>query len=338
MTIHLAISGAGFIAEIHVRAIRANREASLVAVVEHFSDKAQAFARKFNIPRIYRNLEELIRAGGVDALVIGVPNLLHAPQTMAALKAGLGVLVEKPMALNAREALKMMEASQKYQCPLMVGHCWRFHEDVLWLKQKLQQKPIGRIIRTKGYGVHTRWGPSGWFTKKAMAGGGALVDMGIHALDTARFLIGDPKPDSVYARIGTHYIKGDVDDTGVLIVNWANSVTSYIEAGWWQPHSDGSEAATQLYGSEGFGSVFPTRLEQTRSQSRRTKVYRPMPGIRFSSISLMAMYKAQMAAFLKALSTGRQPEPGGLEGLTNMLVLDAAYTSARTGNVIKVRS
>ena len=85
--------------------------------------------------------------------------------------------------------------------------------------------------------------------------------MGIHALDTARFLLGDPQPVSVYARIGTYYKDFDVDDTGLLIVNWDNGAVSYIESGWWQPHSDGAEAATQFYGSRGFAQLFPTLLE-----------------------------------------------------------------------------
>jgi predicted dehydrogenase len=94
-----------------------------------------------------------------------------------------------------------------------------------------------------------------------LAGGGAIADMGIHAVDTARFLLGDPQPVSVYARIGTHYGDLDVDDTGILVVNWNGGTTSCIEAGWWQPHADGPQAATQLYGTAGFGRIFPSYLE-----------------------------------------------------------------------------
>ncbi len=131
-------------------------------------------------------------------------------------------------------------------------------EEVLWLKAQIDQ--IGPVIRTKGYGVHVNWGPGGWFTQNEFAGGGAMADMGIHALDTARFLLGDPLPVSVYAQIGTYHRDFDVDDTGVILVNWDNGVTSYIESGWWQPRSDGPEAGTQLYGTQGFASLFPTYL------------------------------------------------------------------------------
>jgi predicted dehydrogenase len=77
---------------------------------------------------------------------------------------------------------------------------------------------LGNVIRTTGYGIHTHWGPSGWFTQQQYAGGGALADMGIHAIDTVRFLLGDPDPRSVYAKIGTHSGNYDVDDTAVLMI------------------------------------------------------------------------------------------------------------------------
>jgi predicted dehydrogenase len=255
----IVFAGAGYIINIHAKAAKAQQDVELAAVVEKFSEKSAALAQKFKIKKQYHTVEEMLKAGGVDALVIGTPNFLHAPQAIAALKAGVHVMVEKPMAINAREAGKMIEASAKSGAKLMVAHCWRFDEDVNWLKAQAQK--LGKIVRTKGIGVHTHWGPAGWFTQKEFAGGGALADMGIHALDTARYLLGDPKPVSVYAKIGTHYKDFDVDDTGVIIVEWDNGATSYIESGWWQPHADGPEAATQLYGTQGFGQLFPTQLE-----------------------------------------------------------------------------
>jgi predicted dehydrogenase len=329
MTVKFAIAGAGFIASIHAQAIRSQKGAELVAVVEKFSNKAAAFSEKFGLERHYETVEELLQAGDVDALIIGTPNALHAPQALAALKASVAVMVEKPMAMNAAEAAKMLAASQKSGAVLMVAHCWRFDPEVLWLKK--QSAKLGQILRTKGYGIHVHWGPSGWFTQKALAGGGALADMGIHALDTARFLLGDPQPVSVYAKISTCYGNYDVDDTGTLLVNWDNGVISYIETGWWQPHADGPEACTQLYGIKGFGQLFPTRLEL----SKRTVD----PGFAFPRPEHcpQSMYNAQMAYFLKCIKAGATPVPGGAEGLVNMKIVDAAYKSAKTGQVVEIK-
>jgi predicted dehydrogenase len=331
----IAIAGAGFIAAIHARAVQ-NCGAQVAAVVEKYSDRSATFARQFGISRQYSTVEELLKDGGADAMVIGTPNFLHAPQTLAALKAGIPVLVEKPMAMNAIEAEEMLSASQKSGVALMVAHCWRFDQDVLWLKAQIPR--IGLVVRTKGYGVHTHWGPTGWFTQKKLAGGGALADMGIHALDTARFLLGDPQPVSVYARIGTYYKDFDVDDTGVIIVNWDNGTVSYIESGWWQPHSDGAEAATQLYGQKGFGQLFPTQLELSDPEKKRIEIVKS--GFKFprKEHCPQSMYDAQMAHFIQSIIDKAVPTPSGVEGLVNMEIVDAAYHSARTGKVVKIHA
>jgi predicted dehydrogenase len=330
-----AIIGAGFIASIHARAVH-NCGAQVVAVVEKYSDKSAAFARQFEVSRQYSTVDELLKDGGADAMVVGTPNFLHAKQTLAALKAGIPVLVEKPMAMNATEAEQMLSASRKSGVALMVAHCWRFDQDVLWLKEQVPR--IGPVRRTRGYGVHVHWGPAGWFTQKKLAGGGALPDMGIHALDTARFLLGDPQPVSVYARIGTYYKNFDVDDTGVLVVNWDNGAVSYIESGWWQPHSDGPEAATQLYGLQGFAQLFPTLLELPDPE--KNKVETVKSGFEFPRQvhCPQSMYDAQMAHFIQSITEKSVPNPGGVEGLVNMKVVDAAYRSARSGKVVEIPS
>ncbi len=261
MSVRIAFAGTGYISQIHARAAQKLPGVELAAVVNHRPQSMAAFATEFDIPRRYAAIEDLLRDGDVDAISINSPNYLHAPQAIAALQAGVHVLVEKPMAMDAKEASEMAAASEKSGALLMVAHCWRFDPEVLWLKKQVDRGHLGRIVRTKGYGVHVNWGPGGWFTQKEFAGGGAMADMGIHALDTARFLLGDPQPVSVYARIGTYYRDFDVDDTGVLLVNWENGVTSYIESGWWQPHADSPEAGTQLYGLKGLAQLFPTGLK-----------------------------------------------------------------------------
>ena len=326
MTIRLAFTGAGYIATIHAKAARNQPDVTLVAVVDKFPDKARDFAGKFGVKFCYTSVEELFEEQVVDALVIGTPNFLHAPQAQAALGRGVHVLVEKPMAMNAGEAEQMLVTSRDTGTVLMVAHCWRFDEDVLWLKK--QSAGLGQILRTKGYGVHVNWGPAGWFTQKNLAGGGALADMGIHALDTARFLLGDPQPVSVYARIGTHYKDFDVDDTGVILVNWDNGAVSYIESGWWQPYADGPEACTQLYGTKGFGQVFPTFIQGKNGNRKDSGT--PYPRKEHCPQS---MYDAQMAHFLKCIRIQTTPVPGGAEGLVNMKIVDAAYKSARSGKV-----
>lgn len=330
----IAFAGTGYINKVHAQAAQ-NLGLELVAVANHKVDSMVEFGKRFGISRQYETVDAMLKSGSVDAIVISTPNYLHAPQTIAALNAGVHVMVEKPMAINADEAEQMNEAAAKSGAILMVAHCWRFDPDVLWLKEQSAQ--LGRIIRTKGYGVHTHWGPSGWFTQRQFAGGGAMADMGIHALDTARFLLGDPQPVSVYAKIGTYYKDLDVDDTGVIIVEWDNGATSYIESGWWQTHSDGPEAATQLYGLEGFGQLFPTRVEIRKMKEERIDVVES--GFEFprKEHCPQSLYDDQLKYFVECIEKKQTPNPGGLEGLMNMKVVDAAYESSKTGKVVNIK-
>ncbi len=333
MTIKVAFAGTGYISRVHAQAAQ-KVGLELTAVVNHKADSMAAFGKQFEIPNQYATVEAMLKDENLDALIVNTPNYLHAPQTIAALEAGLHVLGEKPMAINAQQAEQMVAASQKTGPLLMVAHCWRFDTDVLWLKE--QSKRLGKIIRTKSYGVHTYWGPSGWFTQQQFAGGGAMADMGIHALDTTRFLLGDPESLSVYARIGTYYKNFDVDDTGVIIVEWENGAVSYIESGWWKPHSDGPEATTQLYGTQGFGQLFPTKLELPNPQKEKVDIIGAGFAYPRQEHCPQSLYDAQLQYFVECIEQRKTPNPGGLEGWTNMRIVNAAYESNRTGKDVNL--
>ncbi len=338
----IAFAGTGYINKIHAKAALA-AGVELVAVVNHHPDSMSAFAAEFNIPNQYRSVEALLEDCTVDALVVSTPNYLHASQTIAALNAGVHVMVEKPMALNAHESESMCDAAVQSGALLMVAHCWRFNEDVMWLRHHASQ--LGKIVRTRGVSSHTNWGPSGWFTQREFAGGGSMADMGIHAVDTIRFLLGDPNPVSVYAKLGTYYDsvagqKKDVDDTGVLIVEWEGGTVSTIETGWWQPSIGQAESSAQLYGEKGFGQIGfgkanPTRLILSREGHRTGEIVDSNLGFSPSKESHQHLYDQQMQYFVDCINSNKIPVPGGTEGLINMRIVDAAYQSSKAGDVIK---
>jgi len=328
MTLRLGFAGNGYIARIHATAAH-TVGAEVTAVANHRAESRAAFAERFGIGAQFDSVPEMLAAGGIDGLVVCTPNACHAPETIAALEAGIPVLVEKPMAMNAAEAEAMLDASVRTGVPLMVAHCWRFDAEARWLRAQVLEGKLGRIVRTKGYGVHVNWGPKGWFTQKALAGGGALADMGIHALDTVRYLLGDPAPARVYASVGTHYREMDVDDTGVILVTWADGTTSSIESGWFQPQADGPEAATQLYGTLGYGRIYPTELRPVEGE-------RVDPGFAFprQPHCLPEMYATQMGAFISAIRSGVVEQGTAAESVVNARIMDAMYASARTGEVV----
>ncbi|MHC1740106.1 MAG: Gfo/Idh/MocA family protein [Anaerolineaceae bacterium] len=336
MAIRIAVIGAGYIGEIHAKAVKNLAGAELVAVVDQNEEKARDFAAKHSIPHTYYSLDELIKSHTSDAIIIGTPNFLHAQQAISAMKAGIHVMVEKPMALNVDEAKLMVQASNETACTLMVGHCWRYDSEVNWLRDQVNLNRLGNIVRTKGYGIHENWGPSGWFVEKKLSGGGALVDMGIHAIDTARYLLGDPEPESVYAQLGTFYGSYDVDDTGLIIINWKGGAVSYIESGWWQPFSDGPEAATQLFGLKGYGSIFPTCLRIPNLANESVEVIENGYQHPREEHCEQIMYDQQMSHFVTCINEKSTPNSSALKGLTNMKILAAAYKSNETKELVKI--
>jgi predicted dehydrogenase len=280
-------------------------------VANHREETARAFAERHAIARVTTDWEALARDDEVDAGVVGTPNTLHAPQSIALLDAGKHVLVEKPMAMTVAECEAMIEASRTSGAQLMVAHCWRFHDDVRALERRVAAGELGEIVKTRGYGVHAGWGPAGWFVDRALAGGGALPDMGVHAIDTARFLLGDPHPVRVCAAIGTRYGDYDVDDDGILLIGWSQGTNSIVESGWWQPHKEGLEAETEVYGTRGYARIFP-REEPSEDYEHCTQ----------------PMYTEQMREFFAAIEEERQPRPSGEDGRIVIQVLEDAYRSA----------
>jgi len=331
--IRMGVIGCGFIGAYHARAVKSCGDAALVTAADRVQGSAEMFASRFEIPTATTEAGLLARDPDIDAVVISTPNCFHAPLAIQMMRSGKHVLVEKPMAMNSREARNIVQVARETKRRLQIGHMWRFDHEVRYLRSVIQSGRLGRIVKTKGYGIHAHWGPMGWFTRKKEAGGGALVDMGVHAIDTASYLLGDPVPLSVYAKIGTYYGPYDVDDTGIIMIEWTGGTVSVVESGWWQPHMDGPEAATQVFGTEGYGRLFPTELRYREGDT--PGVFQPVMPSRAEHCD-QGMYDRQMEAFVQAVRTGSNPHPGGVHGLKIMQILDAAYKSSATGKVIPV--
>lgn len=332
--IKFAVIGTGYIADYHVRGILASDHAEVKAVVSRDPEKARAFADRYQIEASFDSISAVAEHPDIDAAVICTPNAFHAPYAIELLENGKDVLIDKPLALNAAEGSRIGEVAETHGGLVMTGHMWRFDTDTDYIKDEIRSGRLGKIFKTRGYGIHQNWGPSGWFTKKELAGGGALADMGVHAIDTVRYLLGDPLPVSVYARISTHFGDYDVDDTGILLITWDNGTESIIESGWWQPHMDGPEASTGLYGTKGYASLFPTFLKITKGTESFEKIVPELPAREEHCDQII--YTRQIAHFIECVQNRSQPSPGIEEGLTVLRIVDAAYESARTGEVVRL--
>jgi predicted dehydrogenase len=312
--VRVALIGSGWIQDFHARGVFAYPGAEVLAVANHREESARALAERHGIPEVTTDWRSLVGRSDVDAVVVATPNALHAEQSVAFLEAGTHVLVEKPMAVSVAECDVMIAAAHASGASLMVAHCWRFRDEVIAMRDRVAAGEFGEVVKTRGYGVHEAWGPKGWFVDPALAGGGALVDMGVHAIDTVRFVLGDPAPDRVCAAVGTRYGTYAVDDDAILLIGWSNGTNSVVESGWWHPHKEGMEADTEVYGTEGYARIFPRE--------------EPYEGYDHSA---QPMYTAQIREFLGAIEESRSPRPSGEDGRVVMQVVERAYASASGG-------
>ena len=178
--VRIAIQGSGIIARYHARACKAIPDVELVVAANWRLESLERFAQEWDIPRTTTSFAELAADREIDAVIVTVPNYLHKDETIRMLRAGKHVLVEKPMAMNASEAQQMVETAQTTGCLLMVGHMWRFDNEVGWLRNIIEQGMLGDIVRTKGYAIHPPGtGPKGWFNERDKAGGGLIKQFAI---------------------------------------------------------------------------------------------------------------------------------------------------------------
>jgi len=310
--VRFALSGYGWAAAMHADAIgRAGHE--VVGVSGPDDGRRDAFAAARRIDVSVRGVTEMLELARPDALVVCSPNSRHIDDALAAVGAGIHVLVEKPVTVTLAECDELGMRARDAGVTVGVGHMWRHREEVIAFRDRIAKGDLGRVVRTHGWGVHAGWGPSGWFVDPVLAGGGALIDMGIHAIDTARFLLGDPEPLRVQASIGRGVFSNvAVDDDGVVIIDWDNGVRSVIEFGWWQPVLGGLEADTKVFGTAGSGQIWPDFAGY---------------GADYQHCSV-GMYARQVEDFVDACRTGREPLGSLAAGRTALAVVRAAYDSA----------
>ena len=329
--VKVGILGIGGTGRMHSDQYAANPKAQIVAVCAKPEHEPEKFARQRDIPKVYADYREMSADGEIDAVSVCTPTALHCSMVKEMLEHGKHILVEKPIGINADECRQMIDAAKRHKRKLQVGNMWRFHPEVQFVKSVVDKGMIGRIVKAKSYGIHVNWGPGRWFIVKELAGGGILVDMGIHAINTMRLMLGDACAKSVYARTDTIYGDYDVDDFCVLMIEFDSGAIGVIEAGMWNPHADGEEASTQLFGTEGYARVFPAEVKYKIGRTWG----RYVPDIQEEQFSPI-MHKRQIDHFLTCITEDAEPITSGEMALEDMKIIDAAYKSSETNSLVRI--
>src|SRR6516165_2601585 len=181
---------------------------------------AQASAQEFGIAHAFTSTAELCASPEVDAVFIATPDAIHLPDVLEAVKYGKPALVEKPMAMNADESRQMVMAARSAGVPLGVAHVMRFEESIRWFKEKVSSGAIGTPVLARASFVAPLLSSlRTWIDDPRLATGGPLADVGVHCLDTLRYVLGD-EVESVMAQ-AHHIAQWQVEATGTTLFQFA---------------------------------------------------------------------------------------------------------------------
>ncbi|ADU28769.1 Gfo/Idh/MocA family protein [Evansella cellulosilytica] len=237
-TLKIAVIGCGSIAKHRHLVEYANHpEANVVAVCDIVDERAQEMAELYDA-NAYTNYETLLQEEEIDAISVCLPNYLHGPVTIAALKAGCHVLCEKPMATSQEEADEMIQVAKEKGKKLMIAHNQRFVASHEKAKKLIESGEVGRVYSfrsTFGHGGPETWSADGkesWFFKKDEAFIGAMGDLGVHKADLLRYILGEEFVEVASFIEGNAKENSDVDDNAVCILRTESGVIGTLAASW----------------------------------------------------------------------------------------------------------
>lgn len=348
-TVKIGILGAGMIGKVHARHFGEAEGAEVVAIADAFPAAAQNAAAQFGIPKVHEKPDDLLADPDIEAVVLGVPNKLHDVCAIQAMDAGKHVLVEKPMGITAEAAKNIVRKQQETGKVVMVAHQMRWGPVPQAIKQQADDGAFGRIYYAKTGWFRRKaipgWGS--WFTRMDEAGGGPMIDIGVHMLDMALYFMGNPKPVSVFGATyaefgpkkrgigtwGTPQWDGvfDVEDLATAMIRMEDGSMLTLEVSWAVNNApEDSAGFVRLMGDKA-GACFKTGQNGTfyteqfdRPVDVDVQPNRNAPDER----SLLS------AHFVECVRDGKQPISDAMSGLTNNLIIEGIYESSRTGHEV----
>ncbi|MDQ1147602.1 UDP-N-acetylglucosamine 3-dehydrogenase [Bacillus sp. SORGH_AS 510] len=338
--LRVAVIGCGSIAQYrHLPEYKANKNVELVAVCDINEERAIEVAEKFGA-KAYTSYEELLDAGGVDAVSVCTPNYLHAPISIAALHAGFHVLCEKPMATSKQEAEAMIEAAKESGKKLMIAHNQRFVPSHQRARKLIESGEIGKIysFRTAfGHGGPEGWsvdGKESWFFLKEKAFVGAMGDLGVHKTDLLRYLLGEEiiEVGSFVETSAKDF--ADVDDSAVCILKTENGVIGTLAASW--AYVSKEDNSTIIYGEKAILRLEDDPVNSLVVQYKSGEVVNYQLGRIQSNEEGGQNNSRVIDLFVDAVVNNQEPPVPGEEGMKSLNVILAALESNETKQIVRV--
>lgn len=308
---------------VHARAYQADGRAVVVACADANESRARELAQSLNATA-YSDAAAMFREQDLRAVSICTPPSSHEEIALAAFERALHVFCEKPLALNAEQAARMVDAACDAGRILMTAFCHRFQPTVLAAKRLLDSGRLGKVLmwRNRFAGKINMEGR--WFSDVSLSGGGTIIDTSVHSIDLFRFMVGEPT--SVSAGAATLGGELAVEDTSALLLQTETGAIGIIEACWASPHSP---SVIEVYGSSGT-AIVDYSADRTRYRTDDMKQWRT------ARAQGPDRFTAEIRHFIDCVLGRAQPIVTGEDGLKAARIVDAAYESVRQGCRVRV--
>ena len=331
--IRVGVIGTGAISQVvHVPIFAEREDVELVAMADSDPHKAETLSRRFGVPLVM-DADELIGFDELDAVVLCTPNGYHEEQAIAALEAGKHVLVERPVALTAAGASRVVEVAERAARVLAVGMPHRFRPEVVALRSFVAGGELGGVSAVRGSWM-TRPTPamrSSWRQDPDVAGGGALMDLGIAALDLCLWVIGYPQMKRVSCVIGRH--DEGVEDAATLMAESTDGVALTLEVSN-RLFAGEDRYYARVMGTEGSGSLPPLEVFK-QIGGRPIDVTPRQPKPRGGENPYTNAYRRLLDDFVRRVAGRAEAEPPR-EQPTLMALIEAAYRAAEAGREVEL--
>lgn len=343
MTVRIGLIGSGFVSNFYMLGLRDVANWEIPVIASPNAENARRFAEKWNIPEFTTDVDGVIARKDLDLIVLGVPNYVHKELAIKCARAGKNMVLTKPLARNRQEAKEMLDAVRA--AGVMHGYAETevFSPAVMKAREFIERGAIGKVLTVRSREAHS--GPHmPWFWNKELAGGGALLDMGCHTIEAARYFIGKENPvveviawgDRLY-----HHDKTEAEDNAVLLMRFEGGQLGQAELSW--TARGGLDLRNEIYGTEGTIFTDVTRETPIKVFSRPGAGYvvekaEAETGWLFPPVdeAWIYGYREEMRHFVECVAKNQTPRETFEDGYIVNCILDAAYKSMQTKKWEKV--
>jgi len=348
--IKVGVIGNGGISGVHLAGYRQNPNVEIYALCDINEVNMSRRAEENGVTRLFTDYREMVKLPELDAVSVCTWNSAHAQCTIAALEAGKHVICEKPMAMNATEARAMQAAADKTGKLLMIGFVRRYGNDCAMLRNLIEAGQFGEIYYAKATYLRRNGSPGGWFGDSSRSGGGPLIDLGVHVIDLARYLMGNHAPVSVYGatfkklgdRRGVKKGVGawasasksdedifDVEDMATALIRFDNGSVVSVEASF-SLNIEKDVADIELFGTKAGCKLDPDVTIYNETNGYLTNLtFDQSTGLSFDGL-----FEKEIDHFVDCVINGTPCVSPAEDGVTLMKILDGIYESARTGHEV----